>query len=353
MPESLDISRLLFEISQRRSQAVALARALDQSVFTPQQAVGDTSDDDDSDLLSEEGPSELQDSFLEDFTRDFVDLYYTPPDRLAQAEKIRALCRPEPEEEEYEDHEEHDGYKDHEIEHEDHEDHDDHDDHEEVHREEDRGVSKIDYVARRRIWNKIGNNANTFSEEEARIVALVERAEQLSLDSPASSLPPKQLSLESPAASLPQPTQVALTEPLAYLKPWVPNEWELWAAYKASSSSTEPLDWVHALQPDSWEHGFRDLPCGRGKLKRTYSSLPLTLHSYADGNVKRTATLNVDSVATTLFFANGDWSCTVVSKGPPQSYYYYCDEGVWHEQCADRQLYKYKDGSVESVGGGM
>ncbi|KAJ2820915.1 hypothetical protein GGI24_004347, partial [Coemansia furcata] len=142
---------------------------------------------------------------------------------------------------------------------------------------------------------------------------------------------------------------VASTEPPANLQRWASNEWEQWAAYKASGDcSTEPLEWVHALQPNSWEHGFRDTPCGGGKLLRTYSGLPLTLHSYADGNVKRTATLKVDSVATTLFFANGDWSCTVVSNGPPQSYYYYCDERVWHEQCGDRQLYKYSDGSVDS-----
>ncbi|KAJ2839888.1 hypothetical protein FBU31_000611 [Coemansia sp. 'formosensis'] len=353
----MDISKLLFEISERRSQAVALARALEQSVFIPQQACGDTSEDDASDLLCEDRSlEEAPDSFLDDFTRDFVDFYYTPPDPQVQAEKIRALCQFESEEEDHEDHdEEYDELDEEEYEERDAEEHQEHEKGHQEHEEEDQGVSRIDYAARQRIWSKIGKSVNTYNDEEARIVALVERAEQMSLDLPATSLPPKQpvhtALAETPvhAALTKTPVHVASTEPPANLQRWVPNEWEQWATYKASGDcSTEPLEWVHALQPNAWEHGFRDTPCGGGKLLRTYSGLPLTLHSYADGNVKRTATLKMDSVATTLFFANGDWSCTVVSNGPPQSYYYYCDERVWHEQCGDRQLYKYSDGSVDS-----
>ncbi|KAJ2890181.1 hypothetical protein IWW38_004275 [Coemansia aciculifera] len=137
------------------------------------------------------------------------------------------------------------------------------------------------------------------------------------------------------------------------LLPWTPDEWVLWAAYRSGGGgdSTPALDWVHALQPDAWEHGFRDAQHG-AKLVRTYSHLPLSLHGYADGNVKRTADVTVDgspALATTLFFDNGDWSCTLVGAGPPMSYYYYCDEQVWHEQSAGRNVYRYADGRMERL----
>ncbi|KAJ2696767.1 hypothetical protein H4218_004398 [Coemansia sp. IMI 209128] len=319
--DSTDISRLLLEISQRRSQAVDLARALEQSIYRPH-TFSDTGDE--ASDLGEDREVDSSTSFLDDFTRDFVDYYYTPPGPGIQAETIGALCLSEPEEEDERGERKHDTHEDAESEH------------------EDRGVSKIDYAARQRIWGKIGKKANAYSEEEARIAALVERAEQLSL-TPAPSIPPPPK----------RPDHAAEPEPPVFVEPWEPDEWEKWAAYKASDGSTGPLDWVHALRPNAWELGFRDSPCGGGKLVRTYSGLPLTLHSYADGNVKRTAMLKAGGVATTLFYDNGDWSCTIVSQGPPQSYYYYSEEGVWHEQCAGRQAYKYRDGSVESIVGGV
>ncbi|KAJ2745507.1 hypothetical protein GGI20_002111 [Coemansia sp. BCRC 34301] len=331
--QQCDISQLLFEIGERRAQAVALARAMERSVFVPTRLNDEVSDI--GGLLDEEEEDDDErppDSFLEDFTRDFVDLYYTPPDPQG-TQKIRDLC---------------------------HKTGDEEDEKDEV--EDDCGVSKIDYVARHRIWSRIGRHEEV---EESRIVALVERAalqymlpfhagesvhleESVHHDEPVhierSVHPEQSVHLDDPL-HLDDPPQPPC------FPPWTPNEWELWAAYKASSESTAALDWVHALQPDAWAYGFHDAQQGT-KVVRTYSGLALTLHGYADGNVKRTADVVVDgapALATTLFFDNGDWSCTLVGTGPPRSYYHYCHEQVWHEQCAARNVYRYADGRTETV----
>ncbi|KAJ2636488.1 hypothetical protein GGF44_003122, partial [Coemansia sp. RSA 1694] len=282
-----------------------------------------------------------------DFTRDFVDLCYTPPGM----QKIRdLLCQTDEEEEEEEA--------------------------EEEEAEDDRGVSKIDYVARHRIWSRVGMPVGACGAEEARIVALVERAASLALNSKPLPVSSKPQNLNEPSLTLNEPS-LTLNEPLALsskhqtssdsndssdsypppLLPWAHNEWELWAAYTASGDATPALDWVHALQPGAWEHGFRDAQRG-AKRVRTYSRLALALHAYADGNVKRTADVTLDgakALATTLFFANGDWSCTLVGAGTPRAYYYYCAEQVWHEQCAGRDVFRYADGrtcdSAEVIAG--
>ncbi|KAJ2435899.1 hypothetical protein GGF42_008982, partial [Coemansia sp. RSA 2424] len=332
-----DISRLLHEISERRAQAVALARAIDQSVFMPCSLSDNTSEEEEEeeevgDLLDDSvnGGGSEEVSFLEDFTRDFVDLCYTPPGM----QKIRdLLCQTDEEEEE-------EKAEDEEA-------------------EDDRGVSKIDYVARHRIWSRVGMPVSACGAEEARIVALVERAASLALNSEPQTLNEPSLTLNEPSLTLNSNHQISSDTSDSYtpLLPWAHNEWELWAAYTASSDATPALDWVHALQPGAWEHGFRDAQQG-AKRVRTYSRLALALHAYADGNVKRTADVTLDgakALATTLFFANGDWSCTLVGASAPRAYYYYCAEQVWHEQCAGRDVFRYADGrtcdSAEVISG--
>ncbi|KAJ2776558.1 hypothetical protein GGI18_004328, partial [Coemansia linderi] len=114
--DSTDISRLLLEISQRRSQAVDLARALEQSIYRPR-TFSDTGDE--ASDLGEDREVDSSTSFLDDFTRDFVDYYYTPPGPGIQAETIGALCLSEPEEEDEREERKHDTHEDAESEHED------------------------------------------------------------------------------------------------------------------------------------------------------------------------------------------------------------------------------------------
>ncbi|PIA18487.1 hypothetical protein COEREDRAFT_79929 [Coemansia reversa NRRL 1564] len=118
------------------------------------------------------------------------------------------------------------------------------------------------------------------------------------------------------------------------------------------------LEWVHEQQTDVWKHGFSDSMLASGKLRRIYQGITLDLQAYPDGNVKRTAAItdtryhHTNYIAKTLYFANGDWTCTLSScqKGiNDETFYYYSEERVWHEQKGDNALYKYPDGREERI----
>ncbi|KAI8320501.1 hypothetical protein GQ54DRAFT_212368 [Martensiomyces pterosporus] len=181
---------------------------------------------------------------------------------------------------------------------------------------------------------------------------------------------------------------------------WVDGEWNEWSEYINSMTTTAPgsggaarrsplalashesmaerLEWVHERQPGMWRHGFHDTVLPSGKLQRTYEVAGLCLQAYPDGNVKRTASIAPPPraaaqggngggssggmqdarTATTLFFANGDWMCTIVEPraGPASGremveavYYYYSQEQVWHVQDTQGVEYRYPDGRVERM----
>ncbi|KAJ2779549.1 hypothetical protein H4R18_003945 [Coemansia javaensis] len=251
-----------------------------------------------------------------------------------------------------------------------------------------RGVAVIDRAARARMWQRLeegGQASRDGGRDEERIQAIVQLAEriaalQTAAAAPRASPPPASASLPpSPDARLrsdpgahqagaPQPGGPAEhSEADAPLPCWAAGEWERWAAHAqahpaaaaaggralGSAEMVQRLDWAHAEQ--AWQHGFNDALVGGGaKLRRTYRDLPLELHAYPDGNVKRTAsarhpTSGARCTATTLYFANGDWSCVVAPGGRcgAESYYYYCAERVWHEQRDGAVLYRFPDGREE------
>ncbi|KAJ2801269.1 hypothetical protein H4R20_003742 [Coemansia guatemalensis] len=247
-----------------------------------------------------------------------------------------------------------------------------------------RGMSVIDRKARARMWQRVGSNRalaqGTEDHDEAHIKAIVQLAEQTSaiktqdvgentlelpggtLDSispqplPRSDLPNKEPAMLTPASADPQ-----------HLDCWSESEWERWADYAQQNPTlfgtvdreqmVQRLDWVHEQQTDAWKHGFSDTMLTSGKLRRTYQGLPLDLQAYPDGNVKRTAAVTntrnrTDCMAKTLYFANGDWSCTLSAKqkeAEDETFYYYSDERVWHEQKGDDALYRYPDGREEHI----
>ncbi|KAJ2712084.1 hypothetical protein H4R19_002938 [Coemansia spiralis] len=225
---------------------------------------------------------------------------------------------------------------------------------------EHRGVAVIDRAARARLWQRVDSSAlpgDTEDRDEARIQAIVQLAERIAALQ-------TQAGAASPAAAPANCTQhdISGADDVAC---WVPGEWEQWARHAreqrvgserlTSGRMAQRLEWVHEHQP--WRHGFSDGLVAGGKLKRTYRDMPLDLQAYPDGNVKRTAAAARHPVsgarcaATTLYFANGDWSCTVTapcgSSGETAHYYYYSDEAVWHEQHGAASLYRFADGREE------
>ncbi|KAJ2353453.1 hypothetical protein GGF43_003495 [Coemansia sp. RSA 2618] len=225
-----------------------------------------------------------------------------------------------------------------------------------------RGAAVIDRAARARLWQRVDAvAARPCDQDERRIAAIVALTERIA----AMQTAPAEVVQEAPgettqttatAATQITPTETAQPIPAApesTLERWTVGEWEQWADFArstdmhppSSASMAERLEWVHARQPSAWQYGFSDLVLANGKLTRTYRDVSLDLQAYADGNVKRTAVVEGD-LCVTLFFANGDWSCE--AKG--RSYYYYSDERVWHEQAEGRSVYRYADGREEARG---
>ncbi|KAJ2786149.1 hypothetical protein GGI15_001675 [Coemansia interrupta] len=209
-------------------------------------------------------------------------------------------------------------------------------------------VSKIDRSSREQLWSRFGGGRAR--DDEQRVAALVHMAEQLSL-------------ADAPPASpgVPQPPRQPADSPAADVAAqlWAADEWTQWAAFLGDDAADGPVDvremrrrleWVHERQADAWRHGFRDHVLANGKLRRTYRGLAVVLDAYPDGNVKRVAHVAGDAeVATTLFFANGDWQCEV-DPGPGPQYYYYSQEQVWCCQKPDGTAEnRYADGRVEHV----
>ncbi|KAJ2000835.1 hypothetical protein GGI04_003989 [Coemansia thaxteri] len=348
--DDLDVSRLLVELRQRRSQAAALARALEQSVH-----VNPSELDSDRAFLSQaeediDGPSSCsspaEDSFLEGFTQDFVDEYRPEPrttrliwEVLAERESEsevesevesgkEIICGVEP------------GSGVSKI---------------DCFVEPCAGVSKIDYEARRRVWDRTGDGGKPArAEYEARVAELVERALDEEEDEERDGERDEEGDEERDKelyAERDRQSQLSASKPEDddALQAWVDGEWELWAVRASSggSDSGSALEWVHALQAGAWGLGFRDSDAGRGKVRRTYAQAGLALQAYADGAVKRSAELGHGRTATTLFYANGDWSCAIVAPhAAPRAFYYYCHERVWHQSCDGRSEYTFADGRV-------
>ncbi|KAJ2845542.1 hypothetical protein IWW36_004738 [Coemansia brasiliensis] len=205
-----------------------------------------------------------------------------------------------------------------------------------------RGITAIDREARAQMWQRA--NASASKGDEARIQNILKMAERISrMASPKSS--PDIAASEQQHIQTPPPLYKDAVEQ------WGPKEWERWADFvRTTSSMRDHLEWVHNQQQNAWQHGFTDAWLANGKLQRTYRGLGLTLQAYPDGNVKRTAiTERGTKTCTTLYFANGDWSCVVETDKGKASYYYYCDERVWHEQTSLRNAYRYPDGREEHV----
>ncbi|KAJ1734898.1 hypothetical protein LPJ61_000829 [Coemansia biformis] len=233
-----------------------------------------------------------------------------------------------------------------------------------------RGATVIDRAARLRMWQRMDPGGEGGRDDEARIQALVRLAEQIAVIQPTAVSSPSPPSVRQDAPCTQQnggPAASNGEHGAVALPCWAPGEWEQWAARARehpvgagrldSSGMAQRLEWVHEHQP--WLHGFGDALVAGGKLKRTYRDLPLDLQAYPDGNVKRTAAAArhpVDGsscVATTLYFANGDWSCILSAPSgagtadAAHCYYYYCDEAVWHEQHGGAALYRFPDGREE------
>ncbi|KAJ1789512.1 hypothetical protein GGH19_004945 [Coemansia sp. RSA 1807] len=395
------IHRLLDQINERREQAAHFAQLIEQSIHhTPVASRAPVSDDDfDGRILDtsidgsqSSGSMSPPPSFLEGFTRVFVDAYEAPEEdstesmrskstsrfgrlvhgqlqnktRVADLDdrtSYRSVSEPSDQSEyessasvvsEYEESEDGDSeyYKLEDG------------DSEYSHTErvdtkspiEVRGAAVIDRAARARLWQRVdGANPHLADQDETRISALVALSERImamqTTDhtvSPSKDLPTTLPLLPSPDPQNAQtPPEVTASQTFG-LACWTENEWEQWADYTSNtrvvdmSEMTSRLEWVHERHPHAWQYGFSDTRMNNGKLKRTYRDVPLDIQAYTDGNVKRTA--QVDSnVCTTLYFANGDWSCSVDGR----AYYFYSDERVWHEQADGRSVHRYADGRVE------
>ncbi|KAJ1908220.1 hypothetical protein LPJ81_000234 [Coemansia sp. IMI 209127] len=227
-----------------------------------------------------------------------------------------------------------------------------------------RGVAVIDTQARRRLWDRVAvaADADRHDDDERQIEDLVRMAEVLDIDRPVSevdTMPGCSRDARYAPSDRERPTSNnSPTETTAEDLPhshsyWQPQEWVQWGDVVAGQQQQQQpvdrgemerrLDGVHEIHPDAWLHGFRDITLANGKLQRTYSTQPVVLQAYPDGNVKRTAQVPSDgrspsALATTLYYANGDWSCTVPGLC---CYYFYCSEHVWHEQYEDGRSVEY------------
>ncbi|KAI9500791.1 hypothetical protein BX070DRAFT_229879 [Coemansia spiralis] len=172
-------------------------------------------------------------------------------------------------------------------------------------------------------------------DEEERILAIVHMAERCQLDC---ADPPKKcaISAQFNAKSNTEADNIQ-KKPQQQQSHWTEGEWRQWAEYVTAvpkmprleqDEMAQRLDAVHELQDGAWQHGYRDTVLDNGKLQRTYATQPVVVQAYPDGNVKRTA----GGAVITLYYANGDWSCTVPGRC---CYYYYSEERVWHEQHDD------------------
>ncbi|KAJ1890375.1 hypothetical protein LPJ66_007518 [Kickxella alabastrina] len=240
-------------------------------------------------------------------------------------------------------------------------------------------MSKIDRAARMQLWDRFGTTdrfrPRKDDKDGERILELVRLAEQMTL-TPKAGRPeqPQDTTVlgghipmleRNPPATLapcnPPATQAPCNQTSYHMQAgtmcWIPGEWEHWATFVGTSAPLvdgpemhRRLDWVHDRHIDAWQHGFRDEFLESGKLRRTYQTLGIELHAYPDGNIRRVASAEhrgQPCTATTLFFDNGDWQCTV----EPHSdlYYFYCDERVWHYQNGPCSEYRYPDGRTERV----
>ncbi|KAJ2480107.1 hypothetical protein IWW56_002657 [Coemansia sp. RSA 2131] len=387
------IHKLLEQINERREQAAHFAQLIEQSIHTPiaSHAVSnsdsefnglilDTSIDADQSSGSMSPPP----SFLEGFTRVFVDAYEAPKEDSTEStqstskSRFGRLVHEQPQNRprvvglndrfsyrsvsELSDQSVDDSYESVASEYEDSEySHSECVDSEHGHSEhvdtkspvEARGAAVIDRAARARLWQRVdGANPHLVDQEETRISALVALSERiLSMQttdhvvSPTKDPHTTALPLQpSPDA---QDIHEATPQPFS-LACWTEGEWEQWADYTNNAcvldmdEMTSRLEWVHAQHPHAWQYGFSDTQMANGKLKRVYRDVPLDIQAYTDGNVKRTAQVD-GNVCTTLYFANGDWSCSVGNG----AYYFYSDERVWHEQVDGRSVHRYADGRVE------
>ncbi|KAJ1736797.1 hypothetical protein LPJ72_001080 [Coemansia sp. Benny D160-2] len=238
-----------------------------------------------------------------------------------------------------------------------------------------RGTAAIDKHARRQLWGRVrrmGDAGGSSEAEEQRIEELVRMAEALEIHHDGGGDGPRE-----PPRVLPTPAAATTQQALPTARQsadggdkgeredrrasdgecyWQPQEWIQWGAVVEDDGAGEaagrlPLDShemarrlesVHEMHPDAWRHGFRDLALPNGKLQRTYSTQPVVLQAYPDGNVKRTLFFapagngsgsgsepGSGVRAVTLYYANGDWSCSAPGLW---CCYYYCHERVWHKQ---------------------
>ncbi|KAJ1826130.1 hypothetical protein LPJ56_002337 [Coemansia sp. RSA 2599] len=335
------LSQLLEDISAQRQQATQFARLVEQESMyqTPvrgrrRQAPADVY----SELSTSPGVGRPSDSppesFLEGFARDFVDNYRPerPPVRIfGRSRKRRAgrekprmaeLCEPY---ESISGHGDEGGGGDKEGK----------GDGEGPLAADDSWMSKIDRGSRMDLWTRVADVKSCGrhvpgTPEERRIVELVPTPDTIETSAPAQC--------------------------------WSDGEWQRWAAFVVnvgrSSDMHRRLDWVHEQQPDAWQHGFRDQTLLNGKLRRIYRSHPVELQAYPDGNVKRVASVTHEGqrcTSTTLYFANGDWQCSVaesMGRVVLVNWYYYCDESIWSRQEPDGCVeYRYADGRVERTDG--
>ncbi|KAJ2498101.1 hypothetical protein GGH96_004582 [Coemansia sp. RSA 1972] len=385
------IHKLLEQINERREQATHFAQLIEQSIHhTPIASRALVSDDESEfngriidtsiDGSQSSGSMSPPPSFLEGFTRVFVDAYEAPEDsaetplsktsgsrfgRLVYAPPQNMSCVfdldnrfsyrsvSEPSDQSVDDNSasvvseyEEPECEDSEYSHTEHVD--------TKSPVEVRGAAVIDRAARARLWQRVdAAKSHEVDQEETRISALVALSERImamqTADytvSPTKDLPTTLL--PQPLSPDPQNAQEATISQTFNLTCWTENEWEQWADYTSNKrvldmdEMTSRLEWVHAQHPHAWQYGFSDTQMNNGKLKRTYRDVPLDIQAYADGNVKRTAQVD-GNVCTTLYFANGDWSCSVDGR----AYYFYSDERVWHEQVGGRSVHRYADGRVE------
>ncbi|KAJ2699106.1 hypothetical protein FB645_005426 [Coemansia sp. IMI 203386] len=345
------LSQLLEDISAQRQQATQFARLVEHETFYQTPTTRSGRQPTNVIELDDQPP----DSFLDGFARDFVDNYRParPPVRIFGRGRRRRHDRPKQiplavsKVERELDHRSEQG------------DEPGMDDEPEQIRD-DRSVvadaawvSKIDRGSRTVLWDRYADTRLSRvpdTPEERRIIELVRRAEiTTAVSTPAAAPMLVPTSIPAPA---PAPAPALVCTPIVappVAQSWTDGEWHRWAQFINTNDNTmqRRLDWVHEQQSDAWQYGFRDHPLPNGKLRRLYHGLPVDLHAYQDGNVKRIAQViykNQPSTATTLFFANGDWQCTVAGD----HYYYYCEERVWNWQDGNGNMeYRYDDGRVE------
>ncbi|KAJ1769028.1 hypothetical protein IW140_005390 [Coemansia sp. RSA 1813] len=235
-----------------------------------------------------------------------------------------------------------------------------------------RGVAVIDTKARRRLWDRmaVAADADRRDDDEQKIERLVRMAEALGIEQTVSastrsrgqplvppSIPASNKEDRHASSDQEKPSNTHASDTQHSRSHWQPQEWMQWGEVVAEHAQqtlvdrdemVRRLDRIHEMHPDAWLHGFCDLAMANGKLQRTYSTQPVVLHAYPDGNIKRTVlasdttatgdALSLDAAAVTLYYSNGDWSCSVPGRC---CYYYYSDERVWHEQYEDGRSVEY------------